>query len=98
MPDLADELKLREGSKFHSGLTAVAHKDRQDVCWNCFEPLGTKYVDLPMGEAWVRICDRPRCERKLLKEPREPSGKIWSSVPAKIKSMMPSWLGKIARK
>lgn len=76
--ELADELKLREDSPFHKGLTAVAHKNNRDVCWCCFEPIGTKFVDLPMQDAWIRICERSRCERTLLRESKAATGNVFA--------------------
>lgn len=91
--NLADELKLREKSPFHGGLTAVAHKANRDVCWVCFDPIGAQFVDLPMKEAWIRICTKPECEKAALREPMgETDGTkaIRSVVPTQIKADLKS--------
>lgn len=85
--NLADELKLREHSKYHSGLTSVAHKNNRDVCWVCFEPVGNNYVDIPMKSAWIRLCDNRACEKVALKEPMgdtDSTQEIRSVVPTQV--------------
>lgn len=67
--NLADELKLRDNSPYHAGLTGVAHKNNRDVCWVCFEPIGSRFVDIPMKASWIRICQKLECEKQALKEP-----------------------------
>jgi len=70
-PGLADNMRLRE-SPFFSSSAAVAQIGDHDVCWCCHDPviIHGSFVDVPMGDTYVRICKKKKCGEALVEEVR----------------------------
>jgi hypothetical protein len=67
---LADSMHLQP-SPFLGGLqAAVAVKGGINVCWNCHKPVVSEgsFVDVPMGETFVRLCHADACAEAVIEE------------------------------
>lgn len=65
--DLADNVALDPSPFFPGKSAAVAEKDGNKVCWNCFEMLiPGEFADYVMGHAIVRVCRDRQCMRAVM--------------------------------
>lgn len=64
---LADNVTLDPSPFFPGKSAAVAEKDGNRVCWNCFEMLiPGEFADYVMGHAIVRVCKQRECMRAVM--------------------------------
>jgi hypothetical protein len=79
---LGDNVALEPSPFFPGKSAAVAEKDGNQICWNCFRMLiPGDFADYAMGHSIVRVCRDRECARKVqdanMKRDRmEAAGKI----------------------
>jgi len=66
---LADNIALDPSPFFPGKSAAVAEKDGNKVCWNCFDmliPSPAEFADYVMGHAIIRVCKKRECMRAVM--------------------------------